>query len=399
MNGQGRATTSFKRLQKPATWLGLVGLLLAIVGAWLDRTQFWQSYLLASVFWVEVGLGCLGMVMLHHLVGGRWSALIRRLMETGAMTLPLMALLFIPLLFGLNTLYPWTNADHVQQSELLQQKTVWLNVPFFLGRSAFYFVVWLGLALLLNRWSLAQDRTGDAKFAQRLRRLSAIGMILYMLTATLAGYDWLMSLEPEWFSSIYGLLFIAGQALAGLSLAIIGLCLLAKEMGTTERWLKSFNDLGNFLLGFVMIWAYFSYSQFLIIWSADIPEEAIWYYHRMQGGWQTVGLVLIGTHFVLPFVLLLSRGIKRNPQWLMALAVFIFLVRALDLFWLIVPAFYPAGVHLHWLDLALWVAMGGGWILAFIWQWHGKGVLPRHDPHLGDSNERHEEFAAAEHAA
>jgi len=397
MNAQGNTTISFKRLQWPAIWLGLVGLLFALVGFWLDQPQFWQSYLLAYTFWVEVGLGCLGLVMLHHLVGGRWSALIRRVLETGAMTLPLMALLFVPLILGLNTLYPWTDGAHVAQSELLQQKTAWLNVPFFLGRSAFYFVVWLLLAWLLNRWSLAQDRTGDAKFAKWLRRLSAIGMILYMLTATFAGYDWLMSLEPEWFSSIYGLSFIAGQALAGLSLAIIGLSLLAKEMGTTEEWVKSFNDLGNFLLGFVMIWAYFSYSQFLIIWSADIPEEAIWYYHRMQGGWQTVGLVLIGAHFVLPFVLLLSRKIKRNVSWLMGLAVFVFLVRVLDLFWLIVPAFYPAGVHVHWLDLALWLAIGGGWILVFIWQWQGKAALPRHDPHLGDSNERHAEFATTEH--
>ncbi len=151
-----------------------------------------------------------------------------------------------------------------------------------------------------------------------------------------------------------------------------------------------------------MIWAYFAYSQFLIIWSADIPEEGIWYYHRMQGGWQTVALVLIGVQFVLPFVLLLSRSIKRNVQWLMALAVLIFLGRAIDLVWLIVPAFYPEGVHLHWLDLALWLAMGGGWTLIFLWQWQGKAALPRHDARLGERNDRHEEFAtehAAEHAA
>ena len=390
-------TSTFKRFQGPALIVGLLGLALALYGAWLERTQFWQSYLLAYVFWLEIGLGCLGLLMVHHLVGGRWSGLIRRVLETGAMTLPFMALLFLPLVFGMNLLYPWLNAEHVQQSELLQQKTAWLNGPFFLGRSAFYFLVWLILAFLFNRWSLAQDRTGEAKWAIWMRRLSAIGIILYMLTATFAGYDWLMSLEPEWFSSIYGLLFIAGQALAALSLAIISLGLIAKEKGTTQQWLKSFNDYGNFLLGFVLIWAYFSYSQFLIIWSADIPEEGIWYYHRMQGGWQTVALFLIAV--VLPFILLLSRPLKRNVRWLSIVAGLVFLGRLVDLYWLIVPAFYPEGVHFHWLDLALWVAIGGGWITLFCRQWAGKAPIPRHDPHVGASDEEHAEFATAKQTA
>lgn len=388
--------SSFKRFQMPALFCALVGLAAASYGAFFNQAQFWQSYLLAYTFWAEIGLGCLGLLMLHHLVGGRWSALIRRLLETGVLLLPVMALLFIPLIFGMTTLYPWANAEHVQQSTLLQQKTDWLNAPFFLGRTAFYFAVWIILAWLFNRWSLAQDQTGDAKFAGRMRRLSAIGMILYMLTATFAGYDWLMSLEPEWFSSIYGLLFIAGQALAALSFAIIGLRLLAKEKGTGQTWVKSFNDLGNFLLGFVMIWAYFTYSQFLVIWSADIPEEGIWYYHRMQGGWQNVALFLIAVHFVLPFVLLLARGLKRNPQWLMMVAALIFLARLVDLYWLMVPAFYPEGVHLHWLDLALWIAIGGGWTFVFIRLWVRKSPLPRHDPHLGDRHEQQEKLTTAE---
>jgi len=403
MSGNGTSTSTFKRWQTPALTLGLVGLVLALVGAFLNQTQFWQSYLLAYVFWLEAGLGCLGLLMLHHLVGGRWSGLIRRLLETGAMTLPLLALLFIPLVIGMNTLYPWLNAEHVQQSELLQQKTGWLNGPFFLGRSAFYFLIWITLALLFNRWSLAQDRAQGgaeaAKFTTRMRRLSAVGMILYMLTATFAGYDWLMSLEPEWFSSIYGLLFIAGQALAALSLAIIGLGMVARERGTTQQWVKSFNDLGNFLLGFVMIWAYFTYSQFLVIWSADIPEEGIWYYHRTQGGWQTVALILIAVHFVLPFVLLLSRTLKRSVPWLTAVALLVFLARTVDLVWLIVPAFYPEGVHVHWLDLALWLAIGGGWVMFFTRQWAGKAALPIHDLHVGDSDEEHEEFTPAEQTA
>ena len=371
-----------QRLQRLGVLIGVVGLAVTILGAFLNSEQFWRSYLLAYVFWLEIALGCLGMLMLHHLVGGRWSALIRRLMETGAMTLPLLAILFIPLLFGLHTLYPWTDPQFLAQNAVVQSKTAYLNVPFFIGRAVVYFAIWLTLAYLFNRWSLAQDQTGDAKLAQRMRRVSAAGMILYMLTSTFAAYDWMMSLEPAWASSIYGLLFIIGQALAALSLALIGLRVLTRRYGEGAEIIKSFNDLGNFMLGFVMIWAYFAFSQFLIIWSANIAEEAIWYVHRTHGGWQGVGLFLIAFHFVLPFFLLLSRRIKRQAQLLMALAVLILCVRLVDLFWLIVPAFYPEGLHVHWLDLVIVLALGGLWFAFFLWQWTGKTVVPQHDPHL-----------------
>lgn len=388
-----------RRLHRPALVVTLVGLALTLAGALLGMQQFWRSYLLAYVFWWQVALGCLGMVMLHHLVGGRWSAMVRRLLETGAMTLPLLALLFVPLLFGLTSLYPWTDPDVVGHSELLQNKSLYLNLPFFLVRTALYFGTWITLAYLLNRWSLEQDRTGDPRLETRMRRLSAAGMILYVLTATWAAYDWLMSLEPEWFSSIYGLIIIAGQGLAALALAIIGLRWLPANVrqGTaaTERWTQSFNDLGNFLLGFVMIWAYLSFSQFLIIWSANIPEEAVWYYHRSQGGWLGVGMVLVASHFVLPFFLLLSRRVKRRSQWLAALAVLILLTRWIDLYWLIMPAFYPQNVNLHWLDIVIPIGMGGAWLALYARQWAGKSPLPQHDPRLGARDDRHDEFAPA----
>lgn len=393
------APTASPRQQRTLLVVAGAGLVLALIGAFLDQAQFWRSYLLANLFWLEIGLGCLGMVLLHHLVGGRWSARIRRVMETGAMTLPLMAILFVPLLFGLTYLYPWTDRAHVAESDLLQLKSAYLNLPFFVGRAALYFGVWLALAYLLNRWSLAQDRTGDPALAQRMRRLSAPGLILYVLTATFAAYDWMMSLEPEWASSIYGLLVIAGQGLAALALAIIGLRWLAQRYFPTEDWTQSFNDLGNLMLGFVMIWAYFSFSQFLIIWSANIPEEAIWYYHRMRNGWEIVAIFLIGVHFALPFFLLLFRRVKRKASWLMGLAIAIFVVRLVDLYWLIVPAFFPERIHLHWLDLALLIAIGAGWTLIFLRQWRGKAILPLHDPHLGDEHGQQTEFPVANQAA
>jgi hypothetical protein len=266
------APPTLRRWRQLSLLVALVGLALAVAGAFLDRTQFWHSYLLAYVFWLEIALGCLGWLMLHHLVGGRWGHAIRPLLMTGAATLPLMLLLFLPLLLGLASLYPWTAAH--APGTAVEAKTIYLNVPFFLGRAALYFAVWLGLARLLNRWSRAG--VDDPDRAKRLRRLSAGGMILYMLTATFAGYDWLMSLEPEWFSSIYGLLWIAGQGLAALAVAIIGLRYMTWEAAPRPAEAGVYNDLGNFMLALVMIWAYFAFSQFLIIWSANLPEEAIW---------------------------------------------------------------------------------------------------------------------------
>ncbi len=379
--------SSLARLQRPALLIALVGVVLAGVGAWLDLTQFWRSYLIAYLFWLQIGLGCLGMVMLHHLAGGRWSALIRRIMEAGALALVPLAVLFLPILIGLPSIYPWADADFLAHSEVVQQKAAYLNVPFFVGRAAVYWVVWLGLALLLRRWSLAQDRTGDPALTTRLRRLSAAGIILYMLSATWASYDWMMSLEPEWFSSAYGLLVISGQATAALALAIIGLRGLARN-ATAQDWTQSFNHLGNLLLAFVMIWAYLSFSQFLIIWSANIPEEAIWYGRRSQGGWLTLGLIVIGVHFVVPFFLLLSRRFKRRAQTLTVLAWLILAARLLDLAWLILPAFSPVSTN-HWLDWVALIAIGGIWFAAFAWLWTSQPPLPRHDPHLLGETERH----------
>lgn len=372
------AAQPFTRLLRPSLIVGGVGVLAGLIGAWSNPDRFWQAYLLAYSFWLALPLGSLGLVMLHHLAGGRWSNHIRRVGETSAATLPLMALLFLPLLFNLGRIYPWADPTAVHESALLQQKSAYLNAPFFAARAVVYFGVWLLLARLLDRWSHAQDGDAGMDFRARLRRLSAAGMILYVLTATFAAYDWLMSLEPEWFSSIYGLLIIAGHGLAGLALAILGLGALARNAPETrDLWRQTFNDLGNLLLGFVMIWAYFGFSQLLVIWSANIPEEALWYVHRSQHGWLAVGVLLALVQFAGPFLLLLLRAVKRSGTALMGLAVVILLARWLDLFWLIMPAFSPDRVALHWLDGALFIGLGGLWTAFFAWSWRGRAPLAR----------------------
>ena len=373
----------FRRIQRGALIAGVVGLVLCVIGALFDLDQFFQSYLWAYLFWLGIAAGCFGIMLLQHLAGGRWGVVIRRFLESGAMTLPLMALLFIPLLFGLQSLYVWARPEAVQADEILQHKQPYLNVPFFIIRALLYFAIWSGLALLLNRWSLQQDRTADPNLSRRFRLLSGPGLVIYMLTMTFASFDWAMSLDPHWYSTIYGALFIIGQGLTTLAFVITVAAFLSDSKPLSEvATADLFNDLGNLLLAFVMLWAYMSFSQFLIIWSGNLPEEVVWYIERTTGGWAWIPPFLIIFHFALPFLLLLLRSTKRRPRVLARVAVFVILVHLVNLFWLVMPAFHPDGLHVHWLDLAAPVGIGGLWITAFLWVLQRRPLLPLHDDRL-----------------
>ncbi len=371
------------RIQGRSLIVGIVGLVLCLGGAFLRRDQFFQSYLFAYLFWIGIALGCLAIVMLHHVVGGAWGLVIRRLLESGAMTLPLMALLFVPLLLGMRDLYSWAHPEAVAGDEALQHKHLYLNPPFFAIRAAVYFAVWVGMAFFLNKWSLQQDRTADASLARRLQLLSAPGLALYGLTVTFASIDWAMSLEPHWFSTIYGMVFMVGQALTSLAFVIAILGLLAKHTPLSDVLSPThFHDLGNFLLMFVLLWVYIAFSQYLIIWSGNLTEEIPWYLHRTAGGWGWIALLLILFHFTLPFLLLLSHGIKRSVRTLSLVAVGIVFMHLVDQFWLVVPAFSQGGLRIHWLDMAAPIGVGGIWMAAFVRQLKSRSLLPLHDPRL-----------------
>ncbi len=381
MNQSEALHPQLNRIQQQALIVGIIGLVACVAGVFISQEQFFQSYLFGYLFWLSIALGCFAATMLYHIVGGKWGFTIRRLVETGAMTLPLMALLFIPILFGISQLYLWARPELVAESELLVHKEPYLNVPFFIGRTVFYFVIWIGLAYLLNRWSLEQDETAAPGLSRRLKILSAPGLILYVLTATFAAFDWMMSLEPEWFSSIYGVLFIAGQALLAIAFAIILTALLA-NYEPLSKWISGniYNDLGNFLLAFIVFWVYIAFSQFLIIWSGNVPEEITWYIKRTQGGWQWIAVALILFHFALPFALLLGRWAKRNVRILTTIAVLVVFMQLVAIFWLVMPAFHPLGLQIHWLDVVTPIAIGGIWIAFFTWQLKRKSILPLHDP-------------------
>jgi hypothetical protein len=297
-----------------------------------------------------------------------------------------MTVLFVPIVLGMSRLYTWTNPDLVAHDEALQHKHVYLNAPFFLVRAAIYFLVWNTYAYFLNTWSLEQDRTGDPRMARRMQLLSGSGLVAYGLTITFASFDWLMSLEPHWFSTIYGVLIIGGQGLSALAFLIVVLTWLSRRP-PLDRIVGPghFHDLGNLMLAFVMLWAYFSFSQYLIIWSGNLPAEIAWYLHRQETGWRPVAVLLIVFHFAVPFVVLLSRAVKRQPELLVKVAAAILVIRVIDLFWLIAPEFRQRGIGVSWMDVVLPLTIGAIFAGRFVSELRGRAILPVHDPEFDET--------------
>lgn len=379
----GTTRDELNRVQRIAFALGGVAALAAGVGAAIDLQQFQRSYLLAFLLWLSLPLGSLALVMLHRLTGGSWGFAIRRLLEAATRTLPLMALLFLPIALSVHALFEWSHADVVAADAILQKKAPYLNVPFWLGRAALYFVLWTLLATLQNRISARLDREPGEALERRARGLAGVGIGVYVLTMSFAAVDWAMSLEPHWFSTLYGLMFVVGHGLSTFAFVIVVAAWLARRE-PFSRWITAdhFHDLGKLLFAFVMLWAYLAYSQYLIIWSGNLAEETPWYLHRSGNGWQTIALTLVFLHFFLPFALLLLRKTKRTPRLLAGVAAGLFVMRLVDMGWLIVPAFHPGGLHLAWMDLALPVAMGGLWVGMFISQLKGRPLISLQDAGL-----------------
>src|SRR5712671_267398 len=372
---------------------GAAGSVVSLIGYFFNPTQFFQSYLMAYMFVLGLTLGSLALGMVHQLSGGAWGVVIRRLVGAASRVLPVLTVLFLPIVLGMSHLYEWTHADIVANDPILRAKHLYLNTPFFLVRAAIYFAAWNAVSYLLNKWGLEQDRTGDPRYARRMQMLSGGGLLVYGLCITFASFDWLMSLEPHWFSTIYGVLIMGGQGLSALAFLITALVWLARRPPLRDIVLPShFHDLANLMLAFVMLWAYFSFSQYLIIWSGNLPVEIAWYLHRLQTGWRPVAIALIVFHFCVPFVLLLSRRVKRQPEMLVKVAIAILCVRLIDLFWLIGPEFHENGIAISWMDLVVPLTVGAIWLGVFVYQLRGRAILPVHDPEfdevLGDIIER-----------
>jgi hypothetical protein len=378
------ASHPWDRLQRGAFAVGIAGLLLWGAGGLLSPAHFFRAHLTAFNYWLGVALGCMFLLMIQHLTGGAWGVLLRRILEAGSRTLPLLAVFALPLLAAPRWLYPWADAARVNADEELQRKALYLNVPTFLVRLGVYFGVWLLIALFLTRWSAQQD-AGRAGEERRFRLLSAPGMLLYGLTITFASIDWVMSLEPHWASTIYPAMFASGQALEGMAFAVIAFLLLSQYPPLSEVARPVHRrDLGNLLLTFVMVWAYLSFSQYLIIWAENMHEETPWYLRRLRDGWQWVALAIALFQFAMPFVFLLFRDVKEEPQRLLVVAGVVLAMRFVDVFWWVEAAF-AGGVSWYWtLDVAALVGMGGMWLWWFLWQLGKQPLLPRHDPYIAE---------------
>ena len=383
-----RPTDEIGRIGSRSLVFGGVGLALTALGFFVSRDTFLQSYLIAYIFWIGITIGSLGVLMVHHLSGGAWGMVGRRVWEAATKNIPLMALLFIPIALNLEPLYLWARpeaaADH-----LIHEKAAYLNAPFFLGRAAFYFVVWFGLAFFLTKWSREQDEqpaitTGPLD--RRFRVLSGPGLCLFVLTVTFMAVDWVMSLDPHWYSTIFGVLMIGGQGLSTLAFTILVLAALVKfEPMSKVADADKFHDLGKLMFAFVLLWAYFSVSQVIIIWSANLPEEIPFYLERLHGHWAPVSIALLLLQFVLPFLFLLSRNLKRDPAKVKWIALAILVMRVVDITWTIGPVFRHEGSSLHWLDFAMVVGMGCLWLPLFWRNLAGRPLVPARDPYYKEA--------------
>ena len=374
------------RLQSRALVIGLVGLGLGAFGFLTNRDQFFQSWLVGFIFCLGLALGSLGLLMLQHLSGGQWGLVGRRVFEAASRTLPLVALFFLPVLFAMPTLFKWARPELVQTDKILQFKEPYLNVPFFTGRAIVYFLFWIVCAWFLTKWSAAQDRgteSTDAAGMVRFRTLSAPALLFLVLTITFATTDWVMSLDPHWYSTIFGLMFTAGFGLSALALTIAVLASVGPEGALAGLLTKRhFHDLGKLLLAFTMLWAYLNFSQFLIVWSGNLPEEIPWYIERLHGGWGVVAIALVVGHFFLPFLLLLSQDLKKRPKMLARVAIFILAMRLVDTIFLIAPTFAHEGFPIHWMDIAIPAGLVGIWLFLFARFLQSRALAPLNDPYL-----------------
>jgi hypothetical protein len=371
------------RVQKIALIVAVVGVVFSAIGWGCDRHDFFVSYLVSYTFWIGLSLGCLGIAMIHHLTGGRWGFVTRRFMEAGFLTLPLMTVLFVPLLFGLRNLYSWARPEAVAASVILQKKQMYLNHTGFVVRAIFFFIVWNLIAFLLRKWSLQQDTSSDVTPTVRLRTLGGPGIVIYPLTATFAFVDWVMSVEADWYSTMFPLVILIGQVLTAFAFITILLAWVREQTPFRDVVTADhFHDLGNLLLAFVVFWTYVSFGQLLVIYSGNLPHEIEWYLHRIAGSWKWLILFIAAFYFFVPFFLLLFRSVKRRVTRLVRVAILVFVMQAFAIFWTIVPVFRPDGLRIAWTDFTVFFGMGGLWLAMCIAVLKRQRVLPQNDPRI-----------------
>ena len=376
-----------------AFFVGIIGLVLCAIGVAISPHQAFASYLFAYVSVLTTVVGALILVMISHVTAARWFTVLRRLTLLVTASLPVLALLLLPILIGVHELYPWAASSNLssQGANLSAHRNAWLNVPFFVSRAVIYVIIFASCGEVLRRWALREDGmplgTSQLIAIRRQRRLSAFGLILVGLALTFVAFDWLMPLDPQWYSTVYGVYVFAGGFVAALGLV----ALLAYTSSSSGRALdgavtpEHFGALGKLLLTFVIFWVYIAFSQFLVIWIGDIPADSSWYVVRAAGSWRVLALCVLVGQFAIPFVLLLSRSLKRRPSALAIIGALIVVMHVVDVFWLVAPAFHPTGLAVSWLDFAALLMVGGFATAAAAWRGREHASLPVNDPYLAQA--------------
>ncbi len=388
--GEYYAPAELNRWRTLALGIGGIGLLVWAVGLFFNTEQALRSWLLGFIFWAGIGIGSLGVLLLQYLTGGAWGVVVRRTVEAATRTLPVLIILFLPLAFGITNLYEWT---HLPPTEHIIRDRGWYMTTWgWLFRSVGYFAVFGIMAYLLNKWSAEQDQTDNyedsATLLGRATAFSGPSMVIFVLVVSFAVVDWVMTLDPHFFSTMWGLLFVAGWALSCFCFVVVILAYLS-DKAPMNRVIgkRHFHDIGKLMLAFVMVWAYFNFSQFLIIWAGNIPEETGWFLVRMKGGWGWIGVLLIFFHFAFPFLVLLQQDFKRRAKWLASLAIFILVMRLFDMAYLISPSpridthgIEQGAFVISWLDFVAPVAVGGIWLWWFFGELMKRPLVPAKDP-------------------
>jgi hypothetical protein len=377
---------SWNRLPVIAAVFALIGAVACAILGPGNPKQFFFSWLVSFLFFQSLALGALFFVLIQFAAQGGWGVVLRRIGETIFSTIPVMAILFIPLLFGLHDLYEWSHADAAEHDALLAWKAPYLNVPFFLIRAAVFFGIWSFIAILYYRGSRGQDTTGDPAVSARLRKFAGPAIIVLALTQSFAAIDWIMSLTPHWYSTMFGVYFFAGSWVGFIALlSVVVPAMRGAGLLDTVISREHLQDIGKFLFAFTAFWAYISFSQFFLMWYGNMPEETIFYRARMEGSWLTVSLVLLFGHFFAPFFYLMGRSVKRNGATLAVGGAWLLAMHFLDLYWQVMPTLHPEGLRPSLLDLAALTTVGGCFVATASWLLRRHALVPLRDPRLAES--------------
>ena len=366
--------------------VGIAGLVLSAIGFFLNTQQFYFSYLVSFVFFTGIAIASVFMVMFHHITRSKWGVVVRRIPETFGANIWIWAVFALPVIMGIHTLYHWSHEDVVAADHILQGKAAFLNTTFFIVRQVIYFAIWGFVGHRLYKASVELEKTGDWGITTLMRKISAPGILLFALSTAFAGFDWLMSLDPHWFSTMFGVYFFAISFQSFWAVMIL-MVLFLRSQGLLKNTISQAHiyDLGAWLFAFTVFYAYIAFSQFMLIYYANLPEETLWFYDRLEGGFQYIAYAMLLLRFVLPFLTLLNREQKHRLGVLRFVAIVVVVMHFLEIYWITMPAMHSEeahGLHFSWMDITTFLGLGGIFFWLFFKKFQKNSMIPENDPKL-----------------